>query len=168
MQMAAGHALNRQTSEGHVAQSDADNMYAYCKLLTERKCTQVRVSLSFSSIVFFIGLITWRHVMFVYTCATFPQGEALAIMGGTTGASKASMWKQVFDVVHDNWAAFQMDQERKTPLVSRTFYSKQSAKRLRRDLMNKFLGMVVLSCVSQFVRSFVTACLPFLFLLGRP
>ena len=81
-------------------------------------------------------------------------------MGGITGKSKASMWKQVFDVVGDNWPSFQMDQERKTPLVSRTFYGKQTAKKLLPDLMVQFLDLVVSPCASHFVRPFVPTCLP--------
>ena len=41
LQSAVGHALNRNTTHGHVKQSDADNMWAYCKKI-KRGMKQVK------------------------------------------------------------------------------------------------------------------------------
>jgi hypothetical protein len=40
-QTALGHARNRMTTDGHVKQTDADNMYSFVQLVNERKFTQV-------------------------------------------------------------------------------------------------------------------------------
>jgi hypothetical protein len=40
-QTALGHSRNRMTTEGHVKQTDADNMYSFVQLVNDRKFTQV-------------------------------------------------------------------------------------------------------------------------------
>jgi hypothetical protein len=148
-----GHVQNRITSEGHVKQTDTDNMISFMNIVKTHSFSAVHVFL-YLSLYVFVSVDAYVCCL-LYMSAARTQEAALKIMGVSMGVSGGSMWKQRFRVVCGGILHYQEDQERPgkacTPLVARRFYNTKEAKKwVAQDLMNQFLERVRV-CLWYFV-----------------
>lgn len=135
-----GHSQNRLTTEGHVKQTDADNMWSFIELQEKYNYTQVCTHVH-------IMIATHQkrlQLLIAYVCFVCAQSMTLSIMAGSSpySNSTASMWKQGYEVVKVAFQAYHADQGRDHPLLAARRFTSKLAKDCDPKMMARLLNDV--------------------------